>query len=330
MPPIEDSELAGLSAEEREALAGDDEEKANLKAVLDEAGEDDDEKDGAAAGADDKGAAAASAGDDKGSAAGDDKAGADAAAAAAGGDGDGKGAAAAAAGADDADEPFVPRYVAPAVEKYDEQVAELDTKRQGVLDTFRNGDIDAEEMVKQLGEIDSKKGELLTQKIKADISAEAAEQTAAQQWQWEVNRFMRTTLRTDGVDYKGDPILNAALDTAVKALANDEKNSDKESGWFLEEAHRQIKARFNIGAKAAPAGGGKGEGGAPKPAADVRRRPDLSVVGKTLAVVPAGEGADDSKGDQEFAHLDGLEGMELETAVARMSKDQQERWLRSA
>jgi hypothetical protein len=51
---------------------------------------------------------------------------------------------------------------------------------------------------------------------------------------------------------------------------------------------------------------------------------DRSALPPTLAGVPA---AADASVGSEFAHLDGLEGTALEKALARMTPDQQERYL---
>ena len=63
---------------------------------------------------------------------------------------------------------------------------------------------------------------------------------------------------------------------------------------------------------------------APTPASRKPSPPDRSTFPPTLAAVPA---AADATITSEFAHLDGLQGASLERALARLSPEQQERYL---
>jgi hypothetical protein len=149
-------------------------------------------------------------------------------------------------------------------------------------------------------------------------------QQAQQQWQWEVSRFMRTVKKTEGIDYADakNAHLNKFLDSAVKLLANDPDNADRDSEWFLEEAHRMTRARYSLGG--APAQG------AAKPSANGPRRPDLRSVPPSLSAVPNAGADDSSTGESEFAYLEKLSGLELEAELARMSPSKVDRYLRSA
>uniref|UniRef100_UPI001C1F6A1D hypothetical protein n=1 Tax=Zoogloea sp. LCSB751 TaxID=1965277 RepID=UPI001C1F6A1D len=82
----------------------------------------------------------------------------------------------------------------------------------------------------------------------------------------------------------------------------------KPASFFLEEADRQVRKRFNM-----PAGE---QTPAAKEAAKPRQ-PDLSKVPKTLAQLPAAEMAE--TGDVEFAYLDKLEGIALEQALRKLT-----------
>lgn len=258
-----------------------------------------------------------------------------------------------AAAADEADDddddarPFIPRYEAPAVEDYDTKIKDLSTQRAAVIAKFKAGEIESDAMDQELEALDSKRSELDRARTKAEIAAETQAQAADQQWKYEISRFMRSASK-EGVEYRIDSaqaaldearkssdaaaintatinlrrtkMMNAALDTVVKELANDDANADRPSSWFLEEAHRQVKEQFNIKTATRDA---------PKPKIPARK-PDLRSIPKTLADVPSAGSDDASTGDDEFAHLDKLEGLDLERAVAKMSEAQKERWARSA
>lgn len=214
------------------------------------------------------------------------------------------------------DAPPIPRYVADE-SNYDKDVEELNKARTALLESFKSGEITIEDLLAGNAELDQVKTDLVIAKVKSDVSKESAEQYSRQYWEWEVNKFMSHIKKTENIDYKNDRILNAALDAEVKALANDEKNNDKTSDWFLNEAHAAIKTRFATPGKA------QAKPGTP----DAQRKPNLSVVPKTLSDVAGGDGGKEDVGGSDFAYLDNLSGIELEMAVAKMSKEDQERWV---
>ena len=309
---MDENDLAGLSPEEREALAGDDDERAALEDVVAEAG---------AAGNEDGAGDDAPAGDDASKGADAKKADATSTDTAT---------EATAEPVDDDDSPFAPAYVPPSTEGLDDQLAALETKRNEVLQQFREGDITVDEMDDQLRALGAERDTLLTKKTTAAVVSDLATQGAQQQWQWEVNRFLRNVKKNEGIDYRAESDmgkkLNSALDMTVKLLANDPDNESRDSEWILEEAHRITKARFNLGAAPNP---GARPVADPKAKALADRRPNLKAVPQTLAHVPPAGTDDASTGDSEFAYLDRLTGMEYEVAVAKLTPAQQERWART-
>lgn len=143
------------------------------------------------------------------------------------------------------------------------------------------------------------------------------EKAATAGWLATTHNFMAKA-STDGVDYFNNAEHNAALDDWVKRLASKGVPDDQ----VLEQAHKKVLAEFDIAPKAAA----QAAPAAPaKPAKPVPRAPDLSQIPPTLGKMPAAASADDT-GGAEFAHLDGLTGMALEQAIARMSPDQRARY----
>jgi len=354
---VTEAELANLSDEEREALEGDDTtDAAALKQLAaegdgegDEAGdkagdkgkakdkkkpgaaEDDDaDDDDADAGKDsDKDAKAGAKADDKADAKSEksEKAEKAAAADAAAGAGEGE--------ADDDDpEPQFPRYTAPPVEKYDEKIAALDARQAEAEAKFKAGDLELDALRAEDRKIEGERRTLQEAKLKHDISVEQTNQSDAQKWQYDIARFMREAKKADGIDYSGNRTLNAALDQTVKDLANakdkDGKliNDEKSGRWFLREAHKQVMK--DIGRKPAAAADAAAETPAQKKAAAAAaRKTDPKKLPQTLAKVPAADAAGDGD-DPEFGHLEGLDGLDLEDAVARMTPAQQDKWARSS
>lgn len=296
---IKDEEMEGLSDEERAALEDDDDDSEILKGIAGDSGdedEDDDESDDEDTGDTPEPKPAESADDSHADGADGKQVGAE-------DDGD-------------IDEPatavsdeFQPEFKADRPEGLTEKLADLETKSADLLAKFKDGDIDLPEFMDQKGAIDA---EVMQLKL-ADAQAKWAENqntdSRDQRWKWEQERFFSSAK----ADIYKDPIILAALDASVKQIAADKANAKKPAAFFLEEADRQVRARFNMGD--APA----------KPKAVPNREPDLSKVPKTLAQLPAAEMAE--TGDVEFAYLEKLEGIALEAALRKLTPEQEARYL---
>lgn len=207
-------------------------------------------------------------------------------------------------------------------------INQLQTAREELEAAYESGDSEltyAEHRAK-LREIES---------ALLDLNAERAEVKAIQKvnaayqqewWNREIKSFKREALRSDGVDYDQDKKLEAEWDKAVRYLGSDPDNADKDAAWFLKEAHEIVKARFRIG---------RADSAVP-PAqkrlskvdeALAARRARQGEPPKTLSGLP--EAGREAEGSGEFSHLDTLSGLDLEKALARMSQDQQDRYLSS-
>lgn len=282
-----EEELAMLSDEERAAIAaGSPEAERDLLAAV--AGDGDEDEDGAGDGdgaGDVDGDASASAGDGA-AATGATGAATDGATAA---DNDGE----------ESRSSFVPKYHAPAVEDYATRIQSLDQ-------AFQDGTL-------ELVDYNRQRDELVRAQLKAEISAEQNAQVEEQLWAREISDFMDAHK-----EYKESKFRHAALDIAVKDLAADEANTDKPGRWFLREAHKIVEREFGV-TSAQPNTQNQEDGKTQS------RKPDLSVVPKTLAHLPAAELPDTGSVD-EFAHLDRLTGLELEQAVSRLSPAERERY----
>lgn len=218
---------------------------------------------------------------------------------------------------------FQPRYQAQLPENYAEQESGLKEQAEALAAKFKSGELDFDEYRAQAAELSKSEQSLVEARIKASISQEMTAQTAEQEWQFTVNRFMRATAKAENIDYTKDAEKQGDLDLFVKSLARDPKNSDKDPEWFLTEAHKRVKALHGIG-QPAPAA-------TPTPrAVDPKaRKSPLDAAPKTLAQVPGGDGPGDVDGN-EFADVDRLKGDAYEAAIAKMSPSTRERYLASA
>lgn len=228
--------------------------------------------------------------------------------------------------ANEDDDEFKPKFEAQLPEDFDAQVAAVNSEFEGLAKRFKDGDIDFDEYNAEVAKLNARRDDLTAIKTKADVFETMNTQTAEQQWNFEVRRFMRSTAKAEGIDYTKDKDKADDLDLFVKRLANDEKNADKSYEWFLSEAHKRVKALHGITDQQADKPAGKKD-----PIAEARnaRKADPGKAPKTLAQVPGGDGPGDVGGD-EFAHIDNLDGLELETALAKMTPEQRIRYAQAA
>jgi hypothetical protein len=160
-------------------------------------------------------------------------------------------------------------------------------------------------------------------RTKAEIAQEMNAQTAEQQWRSTVERFLDTSAAA--LDYRKDSEAMADLDGFVKMLAGREAHARQPMEWFLAEAHKRVMALRGAAKDPAPQ---------PTPAVDRKaeaaaaRKPRMDAVPATLAQVPGADGPGDVGG--EFADVLSLDGMEYETAIARMSPAQREKFARAS
>lgn len=302
--------LATLTDEERAAIEESEhtpEELAAMKAIADEGGNDDPDDDED---------------DDEGE---DDSA----------DDGKGKQADAAAATSEqeagsekDTDQPaaesadnFRPKYQASMPEGYEAKINDLTQESLALAQQFKDGEIDFDVYTAKVSELNTKRDELNRAATKAEIASEMNAQSAEQEWSHTVTQFAAQVKRE--IDYTKDVEKQQDMDLFVKSLASNPANAEKSMRWFLEEAHRRVKALHGIKSTAQASDGADKD--PVKQAAKDRKSP-VDSAPKNLSQVPGSEGPGDLAG--EFAHMDNMDGMELEMALAKMSPDQRDRYAR--
>ena len=323
MSMFSEEDLAGLSEAEREALrdlAEDDQDLQPPAGESDEAGA---ATAAAAADEDESAAAAAAERPAEGAAPGANEA---AAGAEAGGaDDDGADA--------DAPAPAAIQPVSPA--DADEQRTALRAEKATALQQLLDGEIDQEAYQEVESRVQDKLDDL-ARAAAVDMARTQMQQDAMMQEYGQHLGAAQKELKAAGIDLSGEA--GAQFDRAIRLFAQDaiDRGLTDAAGNMaasrdaLAEAQALMLRRFGKSAAAAPstpaAAPAAGAPSAP-PAASGTRKPaavDRSTLPPTLAGVPA---AADASVGSEFAHLDGLEGTALEKALARMTPDQQERYL---
>lgn len=206
---------------------------------------------------------------------------------------------------------FQPQYQVAPVEGYDAKMAEFAEVKKALRTQLNDGSISLDEYDERKDAILDQERDLREHQFKSQIASEQNQQAALQRWQWEQERFFADE---KNALYK-DRYLLVAFDAAVKDLAADENNANKSAQFFLQEADRIVRERFN--AKDA-------KEQSPRPS----RKPDLTLIPKTLGQLPSAELPE--TGGDEFAHLDKLDGIALERALSKLSSEQQVRYLEAA
>ena len=325
MSMFSEEDLAGLSEAEREALRDLSEDDQDLQAPAD----DSDEAGAATAAADhdddddDESATAAAAAANK------PAEGADDAAAGAAPDASEAGAA-----DDDADAP-APATIQPvSPADADEQRTALRAEKATALQQLLDGEIDQEAYQEVESRVQDKLDDL-ARAAAVDMARNQMQQDAMMQEYGQHLGAARKELKAAGIDLEGEA--GAQFDRAIRLFAQDAidrgltdaMGNMAASRDALAEAQALMLRRFGKASvpAAAPAAAAPGAAPAAAPTAPPVRKPaaaDRSALPPTLAGVPA---AADASVGSEFAHLDGLEGTALEKALARMTPDQQERYL---
>ena len=210
---------------------------------------------------------------------------------------------------------FVPAFAVPAVADFEGKMAALAAREVTLREQLAAGDLDIAAYDAEKTAIIEGRADLRSEQRFASFAAEQNEQNQKARWQWEQSRFFEQDSSTV---YK-DPILFAALDASIKALAHQPENANKSSSWFLTQADSAVRKLF-------------GGLGVPAQAPAAPAKPPVSLlqnIPATLAAVPAAALPETGGGD-EFAKLERLSGMDLERQLARMAPDEVTRYLRAA
>lgn len=220
---------------------------------------------------------------------------------------------------------FVPTYRVEVPADADAQIATLTAEKDAAFTKLMDGDADmsAETYQEIAKRTDEAVGALKEQLLTAKVLETANMQQAENEWKRQETRLM-SEFKAEGLDYKGKPALRAAYNTHLKELAADEANESKDAAWYLNEAHRRTKADIGIATPAAAPAATPPAAPPAKPAPK-SRGVDMTQIPPTLSNVPPA--LDPSVAGDEFAHMASLTGLEYEKAYAKLTPEQQERYL---
>lgn len=226
---------------------------------------------------------------------------------------------------DSGNAPIIPQLHAEPVVDFDKKMSALNDELNALAKKFGDGDISFEELQVEQTKVHDARADLRAQMRESEMVNRINQSTEQGVWKREQDDFFE-----DHAEYRKNPILMGALNTAVVSIANAPENANRTGTWILNKAHKEV-AKIMAPQSATPEGGEK-PGGKQQEGKDVGKQPtrkaDLKSVPRTLAGAPAAD--QDVPGKGEFDDLDSLTGLDYENALARLTPEQQSKYLRSA
>lgn len=230
-------------------------------------------------------------------------------------------------------------YKADLPEDYQQRMDDLAAQREALAAKFKAGEMEFDDYRAQDATLLEERAQLGQALTKAEVFQEMNRQNLEKSWNAAVLAFTDAVLASEGVDYRADPAGQKKLDGFIQAITADPDNAELSLREILDKAHGMVKMVYKPVTRGTEPAADKQAGAEPnKPGQDQNpdkkaaaakpdksRKPDLSGLPATLAHVPGGEGPGDLGGG-EFSDLDGLDGIALEQAIAKMSPAQRDKY----
>jgi len=213
---------------------------------------------------------------------------------------------------------FKPSYQATLPADFDDQVKAVDDDFKALAKEFKDGNLETDDYDARLADLNQRRRDLDRQQIKAELLGDINAQNEQQSRAWTADQFAAKV--KSEIDYQKDTAKVADFVAFSSRIESDPANAGKPFEWVLQEAHKRVCLLHGIQNVAAPT-----PQKTIKEAKEGRKPPP---VPQTLANVPGADGPGDIA--SEFVDLDGLEGLDFETAIAKMTPAQRERYLKAA
>lgn len=233
---------------------------------------------------------------------------------------------------DDIDEPVVSKLPRFNIDEKDVKAAQdtldsIGTERKELRTKFRDGDIDEDEYHDALEDLDEKRHKAQRTVDRAEDLKEHNEKNAAREWEITQETFYSMT---DNKVFQEDPDARALLQIKLDQAAADPNNAKRSNMGLLLIAAREARktmAKF-AGEPVTKRSGKKAKTPAEK---EIQRRRDKRTktsedLDKTLAGKTKAAKESSSKVSAKFEHLEGLNGLDLEEALANMTEAEQAEW----
>lgn len=210
--------------------------------------------------------------------------------------------------------------VVPAVEDFDGKVNDLRQQMRELTKQYSAGQLDEEVLAEKQFQLQQELTTLSTQQAMHRQTSIAHQQATETAWSHDFTAFAGLVKKAGGPDYLGSEVLFSALRGAIEAEARAVHAKGETLGRFdlMSRAHAAVESAMGRGVAAA---------GAARIEQPAVQRPNPRGP-KTIAHLPsASQPAATMGAGGEFAYLDALDGLDAEVAFAKLTPDQQSRYL---
>lgn len=220
---------------------------------------------------------------------------------------------------------FLPTMDAPEAKDYEAEYTKIERDKAAITQKWNDGDCSTTEYSDTIAKLDRQIRQLARDEQRSEDAARFNENNAKRLWAQQQVDFL-----VDHSEYDRDlnPARFGALDQAVRSVGG--KHPDWSGTRVLREAHKMVQAEFGAKASAdAPAKPAAEDKPVDKPnAKGPRAQPNLKLIPKTLVEVPAAADPDEFATDR-FTHIDNLDGLAQEEAIARLTDSELAEYLRT-
>lgn len=215
-------------------------------------------------------------------------------------------------------------------ENIDGLIADVDTQMDQLETKLDEGEIQLSEFMRESRQLNNTRQDLVADRREQEILRNTNAALYQTDWDTSVANFM-----SENANFQNE-IMMGALQAALSNLYANPDNVGSSHQWYLETARRAVEEQITPQQatsenppdnqdspqqqRLAEIAGQQGQRAA-------QAAKDRQQVPQNLANVPASQ--DNPGDDDEFSHLDRLDGVKLEQELAKMSEAQQDRYLRA-
>lgn len=203
------------------------------------------------------------------------------------------------------------------LEAIDGKLGEIDQAIKALDEQVADGEIDLTDHIQQTRQLQDAKLAITLEKQDYIRNQRENQREVQIAWDTAIESFYAdpSNKRYDSPDNGGNPVVFEAMSSWLGKLQ--QQQPGRSPAWYLSQAKKDVDSAFG------------GPQAAPEPAAKSKQRRKSALDGadipRTLSDTPS---AANNSVEGEFSHLDKLDGLDLEAAVAALSPSQMDRWAR--
>lgn len=215
-------------------------------------------------------------------------------------------------------------------ENIDGLISEVDTQMDQLEAKLDEGEIQLSEFMRESRRLNNSRQDLVADRREQEILRNTNAALYQTDWDTSVANFM-----SDNAGFQNE-IMMGALQAALSNLYANPDNVGSSHQWYLETARRAVEEQITPAQAVSDNPPDNKDSPQQQRLAEIagqqgqraqKAAKDRQQVPQNLANVPASQ--DNPGDDDEFSHLDRLDGVKLEQELAKMSEAQQDRYLRA-